>query len=331
MRWGWGSAVSTGFSKAARKGTDIEESGPVVLLVDDEPDIRRVVAAKLRGAGYTVETAGDGAEACEKIREAPPHIVLLDMMMPGMSGLEVCRWIRNQPAVQHAYVIFLTAKSQVGDRVSGLDAGADDYVVKPFDLNELMARVRAGERRHTNVHALKEQAVRDALTGLYGKQVFWVFLEKEFHRARRYAYALAVVVVDMDNLKAVNDSHGHLAGDAAIRAVGCILETSRRSSDIAVRFGGDEFVLLLPQTDLAGAQVVAERIRQAVENASIEHAENAFSLTVSVGFACTDACSAGTPEELFELADAACRDAKRSGRNSTRAGLDRAGVAGRTP
>ena len=301
-----------------------------VLLVDDEPDIRRVVAAKLRGAGCTVETASDGAEACRRMAESPPHVVLLDVMMPGMSGIEVCRWIRSQPAVQHAYIIFLTAKAQVSDRVNGLDAGADDYVVKPFDLNELLARVRAGERRYTNLRALKEQAVRDALTGLYGKQVFWAFMEKEFHRARRYAYALAVVVIDIDNLKAINDDHGHLAGDAAIRAVGRVLEDSRRGSDVAVRFGGDEFVLLLPQTDLAGTQVVAERIRQAVENASIEHAGNTLSLTVSIGFACTDASSAGTPEELFELADAACRDAKRGGRNGVRFCRDAAEMAGRT-
>jgi len=231
--------------------------------------------------------------------------------------------------VQHAYIIFLTAKSQVGDRVNGLDAGADDYVVKPFDLDELLARVRAGERRYTNVHALKEQAVRDALTGLYGKQVFWAFLEKEFHRARRYAYALAIVVIDMDNLKAINDDRGHLAGDAAIRAVGCVMQSSRRGSDVAVRFGGDEFVLLLPQTDLAGAQVVAERVRQSVENANMDHAGNALSLTVSLGLASTDSCPVRTSEELFELADAACRDAKRGGRNRVRFCRDAAEVAGR--
>ncbi|HUX16400.1 MAG TPA: GGDEF domain-containing protein, partial [Phycisphaerae bacterium] len=183
---------------------------------------------------------------------------------------------------------------------------------------------------YTNVRALKEQAVRDPLTGLFSKQVFWAFLEKEFHRARRYAYPLAVVVVDMDDLKAINDGRGHLAGDAAIRAVGSVLEGSRRGSDVAVRFGGDEFVLLLPQTDSAGAQIVAERVRQTVENASIEHAGNTLSLTVSIGFACTDACSAGTPEELFELADAACRDAKRAGRNRVRFCRDAAEVAGRT-
>ncbi|KPK44480.1 MAG: hypothetical protein AMK72_12035 [Planctomycetes bacterium SM23_25] len=305
-------------------------SSTAVLLVDDEPDIRRVVAAKLQAAGFAVETASDGPEACRKMAESPPHIVLLDVMMPGMSGLEVCRWVRSQPAVQHAYIIFLTAKSQVNDRVNGLDAGGDDYVVKPFDLNELLARVRAGERRSLKVRALREQAVRDPLTELYGKQVFWAFLEKEFHRARRYGYALAVVVVDMDNLKAINDDHGHMAGDAAIRAVGRVMQSSRRGSDVAVRFGGDEFVLLLPQTDLAGAQVVAERVRLAVENANVDHAGNALSLTVSVGSACTDVCPAGTPEELFELADAACLDAKRAGRNRVCFCRDAAEVAGRT-
>ncbi|MCX5648936.1 MAG: diguanylate cyclase [Planctomycetota bacterium] len=305
-------------------------SSTAVLLVDDEPDIRCVVAAKLRAAGYTVETASDGPEACRRMAESPPHVVLLDVMMPGMSGIEVCRWVRSQPAVQHAYVIFLTAKSQVSDRVSGLDAGADDYVVKPFDLNELLARVRAGERHYTNVCALKEQAVRDALTGLYSKQVFWAFLEKEFHRAQRYAYALAIVVIDMDNLKAINDDRGHLAGDAAIQAVGRVLEGSRRGSDVAVRFGGDEFVLLLPQTDSAGAQIVAERIRQGVEHAPVEHPEGAFPLTVSLGLASTDRCPVHTPEELFELADAACRDAKQGGRNRVRFCRDAAEVAGRT-
>lgn len=322
--------MSTDSDRAAVGEPGPPASSTAVLLVDDEPDIRRVVAAKLQAAGFAVETASDGPEACRKMAESPPHIVLLDVMMPGMSGLEVCRWVRSQPAVQHAYIIFLTAKSQVNDRVNGLDAGGDDYVVKPFDLNELLARVRAGERRSLKVRALREQAVRDPLTELYGKQVFWAFLEKEFHRARRYGYALAVVVVDMDNLKAINDDHGHMAGDAAIRAVGRVMQSSRRGSDVAVRFGGDEFVLLLPQTDLAGAQVVAERVRLAVENANVDHAGNALSLTVSVGSACTDVCPAGTPEELFELADAACLDAKRAGRNRVCFCCDAAEVAGRT-
>ena len=324
-----GVAVSTDSKRAAVGEVAVATGSTAVLLVDDEPDIRCVVAAKLRAAGYTVETASDGAEACRRMAESPPHVVLLDVMMPGMSGIEVCRWVRSQPAVQHAYVIFLTAKAQVSDRVNGLDAGADDYVVKPFDLNELLARVRAGERHYTNVRALKEQAVRDALTGLYGKQVFWAFLEKEFHRARRYAYALTIVVIDMDNLKGINDDRGHLAGDAAIRAVGRALEGSRRGSDVAVRFGGDEFVLLLPQTDSAGAQIVAERVRQAVEHAPVEHPEGAFPLTVSLGLASTDICPVRTPEELFELADAACRDAKRGGRNRVRFCRDAAEVAGR--
>jgi len=326
-----GVAVSTDSNRAAVGEADPPASSTAVLLVDDEPDIRCVVAAKLRAAGYTVETASDGPEACRRMAESPPHVVLLDVMMPGMSGIEVCRWVRSQPAVQHAYIIFLTAKSQVSDRVSGLDAGADDYVVKPFDLNELLARVRAGERHYTNVHALKEQAVRDSLTGLYGKQVFWAFLEKEFHRAQRYAYALAIVVIDMDNLKGINDDRGHLAGDAAIQAVGRVLEGSRRGSDVAVRFGGDEFVLLLPQTDSAGAQIVAERVRQGVEHAPVEHPEGAFPLTVSLGLASTDNCPVRTPEELFELADAACRDAKRGGRNRVRFCRGAAEVAGRAP
>lgn len=324
-----GVAVSTDSNLAAVGEADPPASSTAVLLVDDEPDIRCVVAAKLRAAGYAVETASDGPEACRRMAESPPHVVLLDVMMPGMSGLEVCRWVRSRPAVQHAYIIFLTAKSQVGDRVDGLDAGADDYIVKPFDLNELLARVRAGERRYRNLCVLKEQAVRDALTGLYGKQVFWAFLEKEFHRAQRYAYALAIVVIDMDNLKVINEGRGHLAGDAAIRAVGRVLEGSRRGSDVAVRFGGDEFVLLLPQTDSAGAQIVAERVRQAVEHAPVEHPEGAFPLTVSLGVASTDVSAARTPEELFELADAACRGAKRAGRNRVHLSPDAAGVAGR--
>ncbi len=321
--------MRTDSKRAAVGEVALATGSTAVLLVDAEPDICRVVAAKLRAAGFAVETANDGPEACRKIAESPPHVVLLDVMMPGMSGLEVCRWVRSQPAEQHTYVIFLTAKSQVSDRVNGLDAGADDYVAKPFDLSELLARVQAGERRSMKVRALREQAVRDPLTELYGKQVFWAFLEKEFHRARRYAYALAVVVVDMDNLKAINDDRGHLAGDAVIRAVGRIMQSSRRGSDITVRFGGDEFVLLLPQTDSAGAQIVAERVRQAVEHAPVEHPEGAFPLTVSLGLASTDICPVRTPEELFELADAACRDAKRGGRNRVRFCRDAAEVAGR--
>jgi len=298
--------------KRGSPASEPQTSSRVVLLVDDEADLRRVVGAKLEAAGYTVQTAADGPEACRKMQETPPHIVLLDIMMPGMSGLEVCRWIRSQPNLRHFYVILLTAKGQVEDRVAGLDAGADDYIVKPFELTELLARVRAGERRYGDVCDLREQAIRDPLTGLYGKQVFWAFLEKEFHRAHRYEYPLAVVVVDMDNLKDVNDRFGHLAGDAAIRAVGEVLERSRRGSDIAVRFGGDEFVMLLPQTGLSGAQVVAERVRRDVEAEAIEHADQTLHVTVSLGVAATDVSPAATPQGLFEMADAANREAKRS-------------------
>ncbi len=289
-----------------------------ILVVDDEPDIRRVVLAKLRAAGYAVEMACDGAEALRIMEQDPHDVVLLDVMMPEMSGIEVCRRLRDDPRHKDVYVIMVTAKGQVDDRVCGLDAGADDYVAKPFDLDELLARIRAGERRHEEAKELKEQAIRDGLTGLYAKQVFWAFLEKEFYRARRYDYPMALIVLDLDKFKAVNDAHGHLVGDEVLKGLAHVLEACMRRSDIAVRFGGDEFVLLLPQTGGEGARILAERIREAVEARPADADGHPIAYSVSLGVTATDVAHVETPEDLFALADAANRAAKHAGRNAVR-------------
>ncbi|MDK1031691.1 MAG: diguanylate cyclase [Planctomycetia bacterium] len=294
-----------------------EERPPqfTVLVVDDEPDIIYIVRRALRGEGFDVLDAPDVAGARALLRAKHVDIILCDIMMPRVSGLEFCKAVKRNPRFRDIYFILLTARDSLSDRVAGLDIGADDYITKPFDITELVARVRAGGRIALIQSRLRKESLTDSLTGFYTRKALWPFLDKEIARARRYSYSLSLLLLDIDNFKAINDTFGHLAGDEVLRQFGKLMQARLRESDIAVRFGGEEFAFVLPQTDMPGAENLARWICKAVRERQFEHEKHVLRLTASIGVTCLDACLEAGGQTLFRRADAAMYRAKQAGKD----------------
>lgn len=259
--------------------------------------------------GHEVIEADMGIKGLELIKSEKPEVVVLDVMMPEMDGLEVCQHIRGDPATSHLYVIMLSAKDQSIDKVSGLDTGADAYMTKPFEPDELKAQVRAGLR----IVKGRLDALIDPLTGLFNRRAFNKFLERELALQSRYDLELSMAMIDLDHFKGVNDTHGHDAGDDVLREVSGLLQDICRSTDLPCRWGGEEFVWLMPKTNEEGALVATERLRKLVEAQDFQQAGK---LTVSIGL--TEARKDESPESLCKRADQALYQAKEGGRNQVK-------------
>jgi len=294
-----------------------------VLIAEDDPVSLRLVEAMLKKWGYDPVLTRDGAEAWQVLQsENAPQLAILDWMMPKRDGLDVCRALRQDTERPYVYVLLLTAKVQEQDLVVGLEAGADDYLTKPFAAEELRARLYAGERilgiQQQLVNAredLRNQAIRDALTGLFNRRYMQEALERELNRAEHGGSALTILMLDLDHFKDYNDAWGHDVGDAMLRQIGALVEVRTRREDIACRFGGEEFVLILPGVPLSVGRRRAEDFRKGVRELKIEHQGSLLaSATVSVGVACfpQHGCNA---QELLRAADKALYCAKARGRN----------------
>jgi two-component system chemotaxis response regulator CheY len=299
-----------------------------LLVADDDAITRRLLQVSLEKAGYDVELASDGLQALAALERAGgPRLALLDGQMPGLDGDEVCRRLRSRDKEQpYVYLLLLTAAAGRDRRVAGLDAGADDYLGKPFDPAELLARLRAGERvlaAHDELlqshAALRLQATSDPLTGLLNHGGILATLEAEVVRASRSHAPLALIIADVDRFKQVNDTHGHPAGDAVLREAANLMRAALRQHDFLGRYGGDELIAVLPGCTFAAAALVAERLREAVTAAPIAAGGAQVQITLSLGVASwADETGAG----LIARADAALYRAKAAGRN-------RAELAGR--
>jgi len=286
-----------------------------VLVVEDHPDQRDLEALFLRQEGYRVLTASNGVEALKALRAEQVHIILSDIMMPKMDGFEMIKNIRGDAELKHIYIIMVTARIQEGDRVRGLDLGADDYITKPFSFSELLARIRGGVRVVQYQQQLEHQTQTDALTGLYNRRAFEKRLTEEIERATRHGHSLSLLMLDADNFKIINDTHGHQAGDAALVRISEILRTEMRKSDFLSRFGGEEFVLILPENHHEDARRAAERILSEVRSAVFTTNDAQFSLTVSIGVSSTSIHRYSTASEMVEDADRALYAAKHNGKN----------------
>lgn len=292
-----------------------------VLVAEDDAVSRHLLAAFLNKWGYRVVVAADGSEAWEKLqREDAPKLAILDWMMPGMDGLELCQKIRQRSQDKYIYVLLLTAKGQKEDLVSALDAGADDYITKPFDPQELRARVRAGwriiELQEELIAArerLRDEATHDHLTGLWNRSAILEILHRELARAERQENTLAVIMVDLDHFKEINDKYGHLAGDAVLREAVRRMRSSMRVYDEIGRYGGEEFIAVNPGCDMTGAISVAERIRATVGQDTIDTFDAPIPVTASLGVAINGEGS--DADSLIRAADAALYRAKNAGRN----------------
>ncbi len=296
-----------------------------VLLAEDDVSSRRIMAHLLERSGYEVRVAQDGREALELIGP-DVHVALIDWMMPGVDGVEVCRRLKEVTGGR-AYAIMVTAKAEKSDIVHALDAGADDYMTKPVDHAELLARVRAAERVAVREHRLaqawvqaRSEADRDALTGLYTRRVFDEALAELTVKPR--SAPVALLMIDLDHFKRINDTHGHRVGDEVLRAAAEAIRSEVRSgTDIAARYGGEEIAVIAPAAEIGGAEELAERIRARVEELRLVAGGTLVAVTVSVGVAALQPHESehDPARTLVERADARLYEAKGAGRNQVAA------------
>jgi two-component system chemotaxis response regulator CheY len=305
----------------------VTDPRPRVLVVDDDPLSRRILEQVLGSAGCDVDSAADGQEALAKVRSHRPDVVVTDWQMPRMDGLTLCRILKANDETRFTHVLMLSARGETEAKVTGLETGADDYLVKPVDPVELTARVRVGLRLQKALadlaaknEILEKLALTDVLTGLANRRAFVDALEAELSRVHRHDRRASVLFLDLDEFKRVNDTHGHAVGDEVLAGFSQVLKRRCRRGDLAARIGGEEFAVLLPTTGRVPAALVAERIRRATESHPLGNSVE-VPVTVSIGVASTeDSTEPYEPAELLGRADAALYRAKAGGRNRVAAG-----------
>jgi two-component system, cell cycle response regulator len=294
-----------------------------VLVAEDDAVSRHILEVRLRSWGYNVRTVVNGVQALDAMQsQDAPTLLLLDWMMPGIDGIELCRRIRAQQMSVYPYILLLTARDAKRDLVIGLEAGADDYLTKPFHADELRARLRTGNRILTLQRELiraKEQlrfeATHDVLTGIWNRRAIVDFLAQELARAQRDQQPVGVMMVDLDHFKSVNDTYGHAVGDAVLKKVATCLVRSVRSYDWVGRYGGEEFLIVLSNTSLSDVKRRGERLCAAVSGSPMGTEAREIRITVSIGAAVTSAQCPISQDRLLHLADTALYRAKECGRN----------------
>ena len=294
-----------------------------ILVVDDNHDNVDIIGTRLRFRGYDIDEAGDGARALECVRNSPPDLILLDVMLPDIDGYEICRRVKGDASLPFIPIILVTARDSTGDKVAGLDAGADDYLTKPIDFPELEARVRSMLRIKRLQDEVEEKnrelerlSISDGLTGLFNHRHIHALLHEEFERADRTGERLAVAMFDLDHFKAVNDTYGHQAGDRVLQQLADILNESAREIDRVGRYGGEEFMVLLPDTSIDDAEVFVERVRREVARKPFAIGDQEpLRMTISAGISTYPHAEIGNAETLVRVADEALYAAKAAGRN----------------
>jgi two-component system cell cycle response regulator len=285
-----------------------------VLIADDDIVSRRVLEKRLTSAGYSVEVACDGEQALARLRApSPPSLALLDWMMPKMDGTEVCRRVRQMEHGAYLYMILLTAKDSKDDIVNGLEAGADDYITKPFSARELDVRLNIGRRIVTLQDELRFTASHDALTGVFNRGAGMAHLDRELTRSARTGEPLGLLLLDLDHFKRVNDTFGHLGGDEVLREAARRAQAVLRPYDVIARYGGEELMVVLPGASTEVATQIGERLRAALAESPVSFGGHAIAVTTSVGVA--SAMDGDSPEALVGRADDRLYVAKRDGRN----------------
>jgi two-component system, cell cycle response regulator len=289
-----------------------------ILIAEDDPISRRLLEANLVEWGYKVMVASDGGEAWEIIQQPESaNLIISDWMMPRMDGLALCREIRNMEKSEYIYFIILTAKGEKRDIIEGLESGADDFLTKPFNQEEMKCRIQIGERIIKLERRIMELANTDPLTGLLNRRAFMDRMEQEMSRAQRGKNPLSLILADIDFFKSVNDTYGHQIGDLVLKRFTGQLTSSTRPYDFLGRYGGEEFVVCLPGTDGLQAASVAERMRRQIEDMEIMLPDDLRSIriTASFGLACYSIGSGKNVDLLIKRADDALYLAKNKGRN----------------
>lgn len=301
-----------------------------ILIIDDSPFESKQLKALLENIGHEALLAETGAQGMKLIKMALPDLILLDLVLPDISGREICRWTKINADTQAIPIIMITARAEVKDRIAGLEEGANDYVTKPFDDMELKARIAAVLREKRLQDALKSKnheyedllrkfekmAITDPVTGLYNRRHFEEVLIREYERFQRYNVPFSCLMIDVDYFKTINDTYGHDVGDIVLKEIAQIIQHSIRGVDTAARYGGDEFVLLLPQQKQEGAEKAALRILENARTHTFEEFKKKEGrVTLSVGLFSASDPDLKKIEQVFQTADYALYKAKKGGRN----------------
>jgi two-component system, cell cycle response regulator len=302
-----------------------QQSKARVLIAEDDPVSREVLHVFLAKWGYDVSIAVEGFEALRMLEgENAPRLAVLDWMMPGMEGVQICRHIREQINRPYTYVLLLTARAEKKDLLQALELGADDYLTKPFDSKELRARLLVGQRildLQDNLIAAREtlrfQATHDLLTGLYNRGGVLDALDREHARQMREQKPFGIILADIDHFKNVNDRHGHMCGDLVLREVAQRMAGCTRPYDTVGRYGGEEFLVVVPSADALGTLELVERMRVAIEAQPAATSSGDVRVTASFGVIANDSMSPIGSNVLLQLADEALYRAKEQGRNRT--------------
>lgn len=293
-----------------------------ILVADDSPVSRKLVERSLPAEQYTVLLASSGHEALDLFTKRQPAVVITDWLMPDLSGVELCQRIRTESDRAYTYIILLTGVSDKDKVVIGLEAGADDYLTKPFHPEELLARVGVGRRilkLHNEIEAkngqLEQLALTDELTGLANRRAIEKWAVRQLSGAARHGFPFWVVLADIDNFKSLNDTYGHDAGDAVLKAFGEVLQTNTRQCDFCGRLGGDEFLMVVTHVEKEGVQLAIERDREQVEKLQLTLGGQKVAVTASFGFSGYRNREKPDFNRLITQADVALYSSKRQGRN----------------
>jgi diguanylate cyclase (GGDEF)-like protein len=317
--------IESGSSEQKNLFATSAEASRLVLVAEDDAVYRCLLERLLQRASFQVVTVNNGLAALEAAEGEPaPRLLILDWVMPGMDGTEVCRRLRSARKTQpYQYILLLTSRDAKSDTVAGLEAGADDYLTKPFDAKELLARLRAGsrilelqDRLLETYKELEYLATHDALTGLWNRLAWKKLLNAELERAHRNRMSVSVLMIDIDHFKTVNDTYGHSAGDMVLRNIGEALQSLVPSYDHAARYGGEEFIVFAQGLSPDSVHDYAERIRATLAELVTWHEGVVVSVTVSIGGVFTPVLGEHLARDcLVRLADRALYEAKESGRN----------------
>lgn len=288
-----------------------------VIVADDDTGTRLLLEHTLTRWHYDVASFSNGLEAIQSLRkEKESCLAILDWVMPEMDGIEVCRLVRERPSNEgYVYVLILTGKQRKEDIVEGLEAGADDFLVKPFDFQELQMRLRVGERILSLQDRLKKMAYHDSLTDTLNRMAILEYLDKELKRTQRNDDVVSVIMTDLDHFKQLNDSYGHLCGDAVLQKCAGCLKKNVRAYDMVGRYGGEEFLIVVPGVDREATYHLAERLRLALSQHPIEYDGRVLSVTTSMGISDSTLPECKDLDSIIRVADESLYQAKRQGRN----------------
>jgi diguanylate cyclase (GGDEF)-like protein len=286
-----------------------------ILVVDDNPNNVRLLVDILEDEGYEIHTLNSGLQVVEMARNLKPDVILLDIMMPEMDGFEVCKSLKEDPDLKDISVIMVTAKVESKDLKNALEMGAEDYIKKPIDEVEVIARLQSVLRQKHSREDLKDRASKDSLTSLYNHALLLELFDKEMNNLERSKSEISFVMIDIDFFKKINDTYGHTVGDIVLKELSKLLMEGTRSGDFLGRYGGEEFGIVLPRISKENTSLLCERLRDKIEKHEILIGDKVIKITVSIGYYHKVIEDHISSEDMVKYADEALYKAKQNGRN----------------